>query len=114
MPKFNSYIKGFNLFQGEKMGGYNLNSIKGSHIEVVRYRKYKYPITLSFANVSGNGNPKLLLKSLKNKVKNPEIIYTHWGNPYECHFGSPKISSTTKTATIITSTGFCSRILKQK
>nr|QBK89636.1 MAG: uncharacterized protein LCPAC001_01460 [Pithovirus LCPAC001] len=114
MPQFNSYIKGFSLYKGEKMKGYHLNEIKGDHIEIVRYREYKYLIVLSFERFSRQSNPNSLLKFLKNKVKEPEIIYTRWGNPYKCYFGSPKIKTKINNFVTITSTGYCKRILNKK
>lgn len=87
MPELNEFLKGFNLIEGNNFDGYILDKIDASHEAVVRYREYKYPITLTLRggeNKKRRGNNiSSLLPSLNDEITKEHIIYGV-RNPYRC------------------------------
>jgi len=112
MPSAQAFLAGFNLHKNLKFGNYILVSVKINHIQIIRYRQYKYPIQLTFRlDDSTEGSlPKDLLSDVKEYTKGSRVIYTSYGNPYECTFGSPTIAFISKDTVVIDTEGFSQRI----
>ena len=90
MPYSNEFLKGFKVKRGMIIGGYKLKSIQIGHESIVRFKEYRYPMTLTFESVDDE-NPNTLLKEFKEYVSEDQIIYSQYRNPYDCSFGKPII-----------------------
>lgn len=107
MPELNKFLTGFGLKKGMVINNCKLTSITGIHRQIIRYRKYEYDITLTFTKNNTSG---ILLSSVKNLTSGSRIINSAYGNPYECHFGSPYIEDETRDEIVIVTTGYAVRV----
>ena len=98
MPDLESFEKGFNLIKGNNYAGYILMDIKGIHEPIIKYKEYKYHITLIY----GFENPQMSEEEFfNNHVFEDRQINTHYGNPYMC-----KLFKVNKEETVNNKTGF--------
>lgn len=91
MPNPELYMKKFNVSKGQIYGEYVLSSVKCIESLVVRYQEYKYQIIIKADYVGKNIKPSISKVNnfndiFYNHISNNLIIYTHYGNPYECTF----------------------------
>lgn len=114
MPDLKKFFHGFDIFEGLKIDGYKLKNMKGKHEVVKRYHKYKYPIRLVFSPLSGDSHPDDLITIFRDYVRDDKIIDSSYGNPYLCHFGTPKITGHLGKDIIITTMGTSKRIYENK
>ena len=83
MPELNEFLHGFNLIKDTNYGGYIIEKIDASHQAVVKYREYKYPITLYFRKTDRRTNKEQLMLALNLEINKQHIIYGI-RNPYRC------------------------------
>jgi len=108
MPKVPQYLTGFGLQQGSTMAGYVLDKIQIEHDEMVRYREYQYPTTLTWRKQDPGANYNQFKQQLTNYLGLMKVIYTSYGNPYDCNFGTLNFTDNGTTVTVV-STGRCTR-----
>ena len=110
MPTLKDYLQEFGIKNNLIIDGYTLTEINGDHIQIARYRKYEYPLTLTFSPQFEN-SPEILISEFSKYTSGTRIIYTRYGNPYKCTFGNPEISSILPNGDVtISSTGHAYRI----
>lgn len=81
MPDLNDFEEGFGLIKNKNYEGYFLDSIIGTHQTIVRNRKYKYYIKLTYSF----HNPGMSVDLFYNHhVFQNRVINSHYGNPYLC------------------------------
>lgn len=102
MPAAGKFASGFGIHKGLKIGAWTLSSFSISHVEVVRFKTYRYPIRLTF---TGSGTSTNILSSVKRKFAGKKTILSGYGNPYTCKIGNIKISSSSNGKIVITATG---------
>lgn len=85
MPSPPDFLNGFGVYKGMNIGGFTLKRISIKHIEITKYRKYGYPITLTFV---GDGDYSSFKEELTSKLSGYRKINSRYGNPYQCTFGS--------------------------
>jgi len=123
MPKVPKYLSGFNISKGLILDGYRLDDIDIGHVTIQRYKKYQYPTKMVWTQIApGMSNPvdpQTFVHSLSNYLGNNKIIYTAYGNPYNCNFGTLELINTSNNITIdstpeisilIEATGICTRV----
>ena len=113
MPSIGPYLKSFGLHENAEIGGYVLKNINISHNEITRYRRYEYPITLSFERKDSKANQKMLESGLRSQVTGDRTVDSGYGNPYSCSFGSFSITGGDSNP-VVTGTGRCFRSDKLK
>ena len=80
-----SFCPALGLHQGLNIAGYKLIDIDISHQSVKRYHEYKYPIRLTFDCSNEKYNNQQLESQLKSQISGDKIIYSDYGNPYNCN-----------------------------
>jgi len=103
MPSASAFKKAFNLEEGIILSSanskYELVYVHVDHVQKKLFQEYDYPIELHFRCSSGSIDENILLKLIENNFcrnKNGQIVYSEYGSPYECHFGSPKVKKVAK------------------
>jgi len=104
MPNLTEYLRGFEIHKGLQISGYILDNIRGIHNPIIKYRQYEYIIELTFLPQSYNANYNELLTNLRELTNGVRIIYSSYGNPYRCDFGSPVIENIYSNGNVIIST----------
>jgi hypothetical protein len=109
MPEREEYLKGYNLHEGMQLAGFTLKHIDLKHETITRYREYHYPIVMIWE--SQGGNSQELIRALDDHVKQDRTIYTKYGNPYECHFGTLQHHyQNSQGELVVNSMGVCRRV----
>lgn len=89
MPDLSDFLAGFGLTRGSSVGSLKIDRVFGSHQQIIRYKKYEYPIELT---VETNGaTTQEIVKAFNSSVPGVKTINSRYGNPYSCEIG--KISS---------------------
>jgi len=88
MPKSEKYLSGFGLERGSYLEGYHLKDIKINHVTVKRYREYTYPTILIWEVYDRSSNLENFKSHLESYLSDDRVIYTQYGNPYQCQFGT--------------------------
>jgi len=109
MPKEKEYLKGFGLYNGMELAGYILDRIELKHETVSTYKEYRYPIVMHWRNVNGRDNSELI-NALNDHVSEDKVIYTQYGNPYQCHFGRLDHHYENGDHLVVNAIGYCQRI----
>lgn len=107
MPELDLYYNGFALHKGLIIAGYELIEINGKHISNIRYRDYSYPVTTTWKKI--NNSSDNFEDKLRKYLRGDKTIYTHYGNPYKCQFGSLSFKKNGNNY-IVSSEGHCVRI----
>jgi hypothetical protein len=113
MPEPSKYKAGYGLKEGKVIDGYKLQDIKIDHITQEKYKTYTYPTSLTFVEVKKGGDMQDLVNTFHSEVEGERIIYTSYGNPYECDFGGVHEIKGYKQSNgnvIITAEGICLRV----
>lgn len=110
MPKPDKYLSGFGLQKGSYLDGFYLTDISIGHDVIKRYREYAYPTTLVWRKYDNTANYSKLIFDLPHFLQGNRIIYTAYGNPYSCNFGTLNVSSANSEEVIFTSQGKCDRV----
>jgi hypothetical protein len=111
MPNPEAFLHGFKIKKSMIIADYRLDEISIEHVTIKRYKQYEYPIEMTFTYIGENSpNPDLLLADLKDLTSEDIVIYTSYGNPYECSFGNPSIISEGNDQITISSEGHSYRI----
>lgn len=110
MPKQDKYLKGFGIQQGSYLNGYYLADISIGHDMIRRYREYQYPTILTWKIYDQTANGDKLIQDLSTFLDGERVIYSEYGNPYSCHFGTLSVSERTSDTIVFTSRGVCHRI----
>ena len=115
MPAPKEYLRGYDLHEGMVLAGYQLVSIDLKHETVSTYKEYRYPIVMFWKNIDHNRNPQDLITALDQHVAKDRVIYTSYGNPYQCHFGNldhhySQSSHDGQDELVVNSIGYCHRI----
>ena len=88
MPDSGRFDKGFNLEDGSKLGKYTIETHFNNERSIIRYKEYSYDITIKFINNRRRVFTQEEIEDLKrlfsNSISSSRIIYTAYGNPYEC------------------------------
>jgi hypothetical protein len=92
MPDLSDFLHGFGLQQGAQLAGYVLTNVQGEHRQIIRYREYEYPIHLVWMPQTNQQNPQGLLFQFNQATAGSKIIYSRYGNPYQCDLGMPQIT----------------------
>lgn len=85
MPEAPQFLAGFNLINGNQIGGYTLVSATSTHESIKRYQEYQYHITLIFR---GGNNYQTLYHDLLALIQKTPVIYGV-RNPYRCNIDPP-------------------------
>lgn len=83
MPDAQQFLIGFGLNPGVFIGGYTLTSAVSTHEQIKRYQEYRYSITLTLTQVTGNASMGYLLGELYKIISKTHVIYGI-RNPYLC------------------------------
>ena len=110
MPKQDKYLKGFGLQQNSTLDGFYLSNIHVGHEVITRYREYQYPTALTWKAYEGNVDSSKLIRDLTEYLAGDQIIYSEYGNPYSCNFGTLSVGSQTKDEVLFTARGVCYRV----
>jgi len=111
MPNVHQFLKGFNIHKKLILDDFQLIDINITHEPIIRYREYKYEITLHFRYLGNKiTNLENLIQALKSYAEGERIIYTSYGNPYKCTFGNPEVVQWDSENVIIKSLGHATRI----
>ena len=88
MPDLESFKHGFNLIKNKNYAGYFLKDIQGVHEAVIKYKEYRYHLTLIYTI---GVNPQMSEEEFfNNHIFEDKIIVTHYGNPYMCKLWKTK------------------------
>lgn len=110
MPDISEYLSKFGIIKGIELGGYRLVDVTGIHTEISKGH-YEYPITMKFRSSTQSAKVDSLIAQLSKQTAEDKVIYSSYGNPYECHFGTPQLSHIESDGTVvITSLGNSHRI----
>ena|SRR5579864_1278139 len=112
MPKPAEYLRGFDLAKGDELAGFMLRSISVKHITITRYQEYEYDITMVWRRTKRNAKSNALLRELDKKTSTSRVIYTRYGNPYQCDFGKDWDYDDDGEEVTIRTTGHCHRVRK--
>lgn len=93
--------------QGEIVGNFKILSAYVGHIPIQKYREYEFPINYI---IEGNGDLTKIRKIFKSGKE--AIVYTSYGNPYNCEIESINIERVSRDKYRITGQGFCTRNYK--
>jgi hypothetical protein len=110
MPTTAQYLRGFNLRQGTRLGGYELYRIDVDHETVKRYRQYEYPSQMVWVRIDSTARPEFLPSILADYLGSNKVIYTSYGNPYQCNFGTLEVVDPGPDQIVIEARGTCKRI----
>jgi len=83
MPGVPEFLRAFGLVQGITIGSFVLQSITAEHVVIHRYREYRYPITMVFVQ-RGTTDLNTFLMHLTQSLQGSKVVYTEYGNPYQC------------------------------
>lgn len=86
MPSEKQLLNAFKLRINKQFAGNLITSIESAHVIIELYRRYKFVIILEFAAMTNETLMAVRMELLNNK----KIVYTRWGNPYECTFISAR------------------------
>lgn len=92
MPAVSKFLNHFNLVSWEQFDGFTLSKVHSTHEQKIRYKLYKYQITLIFTD-NGQGNYEDLFDDLLSEIEKEPIIWTRYGNPYRCWIDYPQEGS---------------------
>lgn len=84
MPEYQSFLKGFGLYENLRLGNWLLTHIRIEHNEVVKYKSYEYPIELTFHIYNSSATVEELQTNLNRYTNQNKIINSKYGNPYNC------------------------------
>ncbi len=104
MPGLSQFLSGFGIYKGLQLADYILQNIQGDEQQIVRYREYEYPIQIVFTPQYGQVSSQTLLSQFNQMVSGKRIIYSSYGNPYECNFGNPQITQISANGTVVIET----------
>jgi hypothetical protein len=98
MPSVASFKKAFGLTKGlilnDKTYKFELTDIYIGHVVKKIYNEYEFPIRLFFSGKNKKGSEINLIRLMNEKINNESlIVYSDYGNPYECNFGDPFVYS---------------------
>jgi len=117
MPSPSAFRRGFTVDEGETIGKkYKVDSIKVGHVVKVQNERYEFPMTIVFTSALSNPKPftkassDALLKALKSHVRKNKIVYSAYGSPYDCGFGSPRVRCFDENTVTVKSTGKATRL----
>jgi len=108
MPDTKDFLASFNLVSGNIFENCKLISVKSQHIELERYRKYKFIITAVFESK----NTGRLIKALNNHLLHHTTVNSRYGNPYDCFIDTININSRSEGKYVVDIIGLASRIFK--
>jgi hypothetical protein len=118
MPSAEDFLKDFKVYIGIVLprSGFKVNAIKIDHIPIVKFKKYQYPMMLSFTYqtpTSKSTSSKLLIEEFSDYIKGDKVIYSQFGNPYRCWIEKVQLADQ-RTLTYrlinVTALGFAQRI----
>lgn len=110
MPKTPQYLQGFGIRQGIRLGGYELVDIQVDHETVRRYQQYRYPTRLTWNRIDSLETADSLLSALVEHLRSDRVVYTSYGNPYQCNFGTLEVTDPGPNQVTIEAQGTCERI----
>lgn len=84
MPGYKDFLAGFGLMKNLQIGNWIVTHILIEHQQIIRYEKYQYPIELTFQPLNQNADLNQLYQDLMNYTKDSRVIYSKYGNPYNC------------------------------
>jgi len=112
MPAQKEYLEGYGLHEGMILAGHQLMNINLKHETIATYREYRYPIVMMWKNIDSKYSTQNLINTLDQHVRNDRVIYTKYGNPYECHFGNLDHHYVENNTLVINAIGYCKRVYK--
>jgi hypothetical protein len=105
MPAEKEFLGGFGIHERAQYGQYQIQSISIEHISVKRYREYKYPIKIIFTPIltipRDRINPRDSYQAFLNSIAGTKIIYSDYGNPYECNIDEETVELDPEAGNII-------------
>ena len=106
MPNPANFLKGFNLYQGLVIAGFTLIDVQIQHVVIKAYNEYKYPITMTFR---GTSTPSSVLTAFDRIAAGGRVVYTSYGNPYDCTLGDFEITQVGQGSIVVTAMGHAVR-----
>lgn len=114
MPEIDDYLSGFGILNGLELSGYRLISAVGSHLELSK-GNYEYPVTMRWRSIISSAKHDDLIRAIAKKTERSKVIYSKYGNPYECEFGEPQLSHIESDGTVvITAVGNSHRLYENR
>ena len=93
MPSPTDFKKAFGLGTGSTIAGrFSVTDSHVGHDVVKQNEKYEFPSTISLALPPG-ASPSEALGALKGQLKEKRMVYSAYGSPYECSWGTPKLKA---------------------
>ena len=93
MPAVAAFLRGFSLTKKLSLAGYNLTDIQSDHVVVETYRRYQFPLILTFQTTSPNPDIDSFAAALHQLLSQHHTINSQYGNPYGCYFLSMEYQS---------------------
>jgi len=109
MPLPSRYKKGFEIRVGDDVAGGIVKKSDVKHVVLEEYREYEYPTSVIVDTPRGTTKSSLRRKAKKQLEHKKKVIYTRYGNPYECDFGKVSVSMTEEGDFKVSATGRCRR-----
>jgi len=103
MPATSAFLRGFSLTKGLMLANYRLTDIQADHNQIERFKRYQFPMKLTFQATSTPVNIDALGSQLYALLSQHQIINSQYGNPYDCYFialSYEQISPNQQTVTI--------------
>ena len=99
MPHASVFSREFGLKKGSTINS-SLTVIKSSvqHVQVIRYNKYEYPIHLVLSSPTKQSIAQVKSACQKNWLSNHKIIYSQYGNPYDCWISNIKVTQSSSSS----------------
>jgi len=113
MPEPDAFARGFGIYQGMELEGFKLKSLSISHNQIIRYKEYEYPISMTFDSLSCSSFDAQygrLVDALNKLTSVDKVIKSAYGNPYRCSFGTITITQKGNCSITLSSTGKSYRI----
>lgn len=110
MPTPHQYINEFRLTKYSYLNGYFLDDITVGHDVITRYKEYEYPTRMVWKVSDTTADQNSFIANLIEYLSPNKIIYTQYGNPYSCNFGTLSFYTNNPNEILVTSTGNCRRI----
>ena len=92
MPSAASFKQGFSIQPGDSIGKFIVDRCECLHVVVEEFERYEFPIKI-FVRCDGKAKTSSVLTAVRKLAKDPRVIYSEYGSPYECHLGKPTVTA---------------------
>lgn len=84
MPDAYSFRRAFGLITRKQAHGWKILRANSDHIQVAKYKKYRYPIRVTMSRIDGKPEEALESMNQLSSIFNGVIVNSRYGNPYVC------------------------------